>query len=116
LPTNADHKAKIAHNEDFVNEIDNPYFDWKVTGMFYVAVHYVDAYLDKNFGYSPENHGERMSAVSKVSSLKTVLDDYRELLNESRDARYDVVNFSPNDLTRIKGHLDRIKKTLQPLI
>ena len=116
MPNNAAHKSQIAHNEDFVKDTDNPYFDWKVTGMFYVAVHYVDAYLDKAIGYSPDTHAKRMTAIAKMAPLKNVLYDYRELLNESRSARYDVVQFTLSDVSRIQGHLDHIKQTLDPLI
>jgi hypothetical protein len=116
LPTNADHKAKAAHNEDFVKEIDNPFFDWKICGMFYVAVHYVDAYLAKVFSFHPSSHAVRTGAVQRDAKLKPIFDDYRELLNESRTARYEFIPFGLGDVARLQRHLDRVKSTLSPLI
>jgi hypothetical protein len=43
------HLNKAAYNEDFLAKIEDAFpgdfYDWKITVIFYVAVHYLDAYV-----------------------------------------------------------------------
>ena len=49
--------------------------------------------------------------------LKAVYINYRELLNESREARYEPAStFNQNDVTRVQRSLDTIKKAVLPHI
>ena len=49
MPNEADHFSKAAHNEEFVSHLlsdeQTPYLDWAVVGIFYAALHHVDAFL-----------------------------------------------------------------------
>ncbi len=110
----AEHREKAEHNEFFVKNVGNPFFDWQVSGTFYAALHYVDAYF-ATLNIHPHTHGERTSLVD--IRLTTIYVDYRELLNESRDARYEpTVAFTQNDVARIQRSLEAIKKVVLPLI
>lgn len=42
----SDYLAKARHNEEFLESIDkNRFCDWWVTASFYVALHYVNAFV-----------------------------------------------------------------------
>lgn len=115
MPDKAAHLAKAEHNEDFVKDIGNPYFDWQVVGLFYAAMHYIEAYLAKNNLHSPD-HTIRTSVVQKEQKLRGIYVDYRELLNESRSARYEAIVFGQSDVTRLQRTFSRIKSHILPLI
>ncbi len=115
MPTKEEHLAKAGHNEDFVKDIGNPYFGWQITGTFYAALHYIEAYLAKNNVHFTD-HTVRTSYVQKEAQLRNIYVDYRELLNESRSARYEAVPFAQADVTRIQRSFARIKALVQPLI
>ena len=116
MPSKSEHRAKAEHNERFVGTLAAPYFDWAVCGTFYTALHYVESYLaTKNI--HPQNHTVRLGIVQRDPKLKPVFRDYRELLNESRDARYEpAVTFTAADVTRLAVHLESIKQVVLPLI
>jgi len=116
LPDKAEHRIRAEHNEFLVKNIDNPFFDWKVTGSFYSALHYVDAYLATQ-NLHPPTHSIRLGLVRSDSKLKPVSRDYRDLLNESRTARYEAATiFSAGDATSAQRKLESIKKAVLPLI
>jgi hypothetical protein len=118
LPTKAEHSGKAAQNDFFVSTLGNPFWDWAVTSKFYAALHYVEAYLaTKHPSVHSRNHTVRDSNIQNDPVLKTLYVDYRELESECHDARYDAsLIFSQGDVQRLEQNLDRIRKTLQPLI
>ena len=106
MPSKADHPAQAEHNEYFVSQTDNPFFDWKVTGTFYTALQYVDAYLATQ-NIHPPTHAVRLGHVATQAKLKAIHRDYRDLLNESRTARYEPPNlFKQADATAAQSRLD----------
>ncbi len=115
MPTTPEHKAKAAANEAFASTLDAPSWDWAVSGLFYSALHYVEAYLATKNVHSG-SHPVRDSHIQKDTVLKTVYKSYRELKDESRTARYDVVQFSPVDVKRLTATLDQVKRVIFPLI
>jgi len=118
LPSKAEHSGKAAHNEFFVGTLGNPFWDWAVTGKFYTALHYVEAYLaTKKPTVHSHNHAIRDSNIQNDPLLRTLYVDYRELESECHDARYDpTLTFSQADVQRLEKNLDKIRKVLQPLI
>jgi uncharacterized protein (UPF0332 family) len=112
LPAKDAHRSRAEHDEFLVKNIDNPFFDWKVTGTFYSALHYVDAYLaTKNI--HPPTHSIRLGFVRTDPKLTTVFRDYRDLLNESRTARYEAeIAFDANDVVTAQRRLEAIKKAV----
>ena len=118
MSTTAEHKAKAEHNDFFVSTLQNPFWDWGVTGTFYAAVHYVEAYLAKhNPPIHSRNHNIRDNNVQGDPLLTTVYDDYRELKNECHDARYQAhITFTQADVLRLQANLDSIKNAIAPLI
>lgn len=89
-----------------------------MTGKFYAALHYVEAYLaTKNPPMHSRNHSVRDSNIHSDPVLRAIYVDYRELESECHDARYDAsLAFSQGDVQRLEGNLARIRQLLQPLI
>lgn len=117
MPTKDEHKAKAGHNENFVASIEDPYWDWAITGLFYAAVHYVMAFLAKK-SVHPVLHQVRNSHVHRDPILNPIYVDYRELQDNSEDARYmervPVTAFTKKDVDRLSKRLSRIKATIIP--
>lgn len=73
---------------------DGGYRDWFVTGLFYTAVHLIDARLADLFGNGghPRDHAERRDRLDhllRVSILPQVVhDSYNDLWDLSLKARY----------------------------
>ncbi len=101
MPSEAQHIAKAEHNERFfiaISEGFQPsygqYHDWVVTGMFYSALHYVDAYLARVWGIHPETHGNRIRSAHRISQLRPMLNYYTALSSGSIEARYRPTRFT----------------------
>jgi hypothetical protein len=112
VPTKEEHRAKAAHNEKFVASLGDPFWDWAVTGTFYTAVHYVMAYLATK-GVHPVLHQVRNSHIYRDPVLSQIYVDYRELQDNSEDARYmeriPVTAFSKGDVDKLTVKLEKIK-------
>lgn len=83
--------------------------------MFYTALHYVEAYLATKRIHSG-SHPIRDSNINRDSVLRAIYPDYRDLKDESRTARYDVVKFSEQDVKDMQKNLETIKKVIVPHI
>lgn len=83
--------------------------------MFYSALHYVDAYLATQ-GIHPPTHAVRLGYLETDLKLNPIRRDYRDLLNESRTARYEPPTmFDQADTIIAQRRLDRIKGAILPL-
>jgi hypothetical protein len=99
--------------------LNNPFWDWAVVGLFYSALHYVEGYFRaKKVPLPPKmDHGKRLTLVESIPDLIPISADYRELYNESRDARYDpFITFNQADVTRLRKNLDTVKATITPVL
>ena len=109
-------KAKA--NEGFAAALDvnNPVACcWAVTVLFYVAVHYVQAYfssLDRSYS----THTTRAAAIHKDSKIRVAYDNYRELENMSREARYECTNFDSGAVKYARECLDQVRKAVNPFL
>lgn len=92
--------------------MDEPFWDWAITGLFYAALHYIEIHLARQVPpIHPETHQIRDSHVHRL--LGRIYVDYRELEEQSRDARYDAAqNFTRNDFGRLQVNLQRIKAAI----
>jgi hypothetical protein len=109
LPTPEQHREKAEHDEFFIAHLGEPFWDWAITGLFYSALHYVEVHLARQTPpIHPETHRIRDSHVNRL--MGGIYVDYRELEEQSRDARYDAAQqFTQQDFVRLQGHLARIK-------
>ncbi len=88
MSSKQEHIKWAEHNEAFIDSLNldaTPYRDWVVTGMFYAAVHYVEAYLATRNKHS-RDHRARDSTVKRL--LPAISHNYRSLKDESINARY----------------------------
>lgn len=97
MPSAKDHKAKAAYNEEFFDHTKYDYPDWALTGLFYSALHLVDAFLATKH-ISVENHLTRFNYVNKVKELKPLYPEYRMLYDYSVNARYKMHSFSTENI------------------
>ena len=117
MPTEKQHLQQAAHNEKFFYDYDlvnSPYIDWSVVVLFYAALHYVEAFFAKQ---SPAihctRHPERDREVNRL--LSPLYADYRDLKNDSVEARYKMKKFSADDVIRhVVPSFDSIKNHLAP--
>lgn len=95
-----EHHKKAAYNEKFFSEIREKYPDWAVTGLFYSALHLIEAFLAKK-DIHPEDHKTRLSLVGKIRELKPIYSCYRALYDSSVNARYRMYKFSPDEANSV---------------
>jgi hypothetical protein len=118
LLTKAEHLEKAKHNEAFISSLDITSAtgaEWAVTAAFYAALHYVQAYF-VSVGCGYITHSNRSSALSRDPRLNGVYDEYRELENASRDARYDYMQFNATHVAEALESLRVVKKAVLALI
>lgn len=119
MPSKKDHLGKAQHDEQFVSSLNlstTPFVDWAVTGLFYAALHYVEAYMATQNRHSPD-HRARDSAIHRDSGISSIYDDYNELKNFSINARYYMIKFTEADVTQtLQPRLDAIKAHILPLL
>jgi hypothetical protein len=128
MPTRQEHIAKAVHNESFVQTLgltSTPFLDWVVTGMFYAAVHYVDAYLaiknihPKRHRAGPAQPGQQSDAGRSdyvFWHLKQIYQAYRYLDDQSREARYSPKQFASQDIQACSHSLTVVRQHLQQYI
>ena len=120
MPSKERHLAQAGKNEAFYQSFDLPstaFLDWAVTGLFYAALHYVDAFLatrGTSSGIDPDNHYQREFWLSREILLTSIYSNYQELKNRSEDARYRLLHFTPMSVAQLEAtHLGPIRHTIQ---
>ena len=115
MPLNPELVDRATHNERLIAEFDirsTDYLDWVVTVAFYVAVRYVDAYF---WPVHFTSHSERRRGIRNDSRTRPIWNSYRELESSSRDARYELAEFTvrevesliANRMKHVKSHMLR---------
>lgn len=95
MPQPTEHIAQAEKNERLYEVLIGTEFnDWAVTGLFYAALHYVDAYFVQQTSASPSNHRSRNHLVDSTRNLAQIKQDYAELYRLSLDVRYDLAVMS----------------------
>jgi len=113
--TTQQHIERAQDNEVFAGSIklSGPNdFAWRVTVTFYAAVHYVQAYLS-SYGKYPIVHSARDSAVQRDRHLKKIYQDYRDLKDKSRDARYECSVMDQRDADDMDECLASVKAIIK---
>ena len=89
MPKEDLHLRQATRNERFAEYLlaNTCYTGWAVVGIFYAALHYVDAFLAGKIGI-PEigEHKDRIPLVKK--HLRVIREEYETLYNFSRQVRY----------------------------
>ncbi len=111
------HLAKAVRNEEFYENVLELNSDWAVVGLFYSAVHYIEAYLAKRLSIHSDNHEDRKNYVNQFSNLKPIYKEYSELQNLSWGIRYSSLNPTRDKALEIKRDVyDPIKTHMEKLL
>jgi hypothetical protein len=99
--------------------LDNtPYLDWVVNGIFYSAVHYVDAYFATN-RFHPRDHLRRIVRITEDNNLGRLFYEncYRPIDQHSKAGRYNMRIFTSIEVRQdIIPLLSGVKQHLQQFI
>lgn len=118
MPDRIAHLKKAQHNEKFYQSFDiekTPYKDWVVVGIFYSALHFIDAYFSLQNKH-PFAHGMRDEWVKDDLRLSQIWPDYRELKEYRQKASYKIHDFSSREIKNdILPLLGSIKDFLQKI-
>ena len=108
MPDLASHLLQAQKNERFYQQLnlDNTEFhDWAVIGLFYSALHYVDAYLATQGLENISNHGVRLNEVSRAENpLFPIYPYYRHLYQWSRWVRYDLIPCDKAEVEQLRDN------------
>jgi len=116
MPSEGVHRHQAEHNRQFLDWLDldvTTYLDWAVTAMFYTAVHLVE-WLLATKGLHSDTHDNRHQAMGRVSELKPIYADYRELETQSRRSRYEGAQFSRDFVkSQLMPKLEKIESLIR---
>ncbi len=96
--------------------LPDDFLDWVIVGIFYCALHHVDAYLARKHNIHPTSHGSKRFKRTRnwyvAHYMKQISTDYATLYSLSRDVRYnEPFPISPCDVQRLMNdNLAAIKK------
>jgi len=85
------HIQQAKHNTNFFKKIENFFFyDWIITVIFYIALQYVDHFLDYFLKEHPNTHQDRDDLLKMNDKFfsKNFFISYKSLKNLSEMARY----------------------------
>ncbi len=87
------HLKIVENNYEALSHLAYPdpskYTDWCVTIVFYMALHYIHAYLAKKSNEHPDSHASLQPLIKNDPNIKPLYSKYRHLEDDSRKARYD---------------------------
>ena len=86
-----DNHSALAH---LVDPDPSKYTNWCVTIIFYMALHYIHAYLAKISNEHPDSHVALQPLIQNDLKLRPLYTKYRHLEDDSRKARYDGEKFT----------------------
>ena len=116
MHTPQEHLAQVVRNEEFANAIsglETRFTEWEVTALFYSALHYVNAFLATH-GYEAKNHYHRRNLIALYTNLSN---EYDNLFQHSLDARYELKQFTPEEVELLKADdFRRVKEEILALL
>jgi hypothetical protein len=115
MPSEQEHLTQARHNEAFVQSLGIQaiaYLDWAVTGIFYAALHYIEAFLATQSVHSPA-HRSRETLFRRFPQLNPIYSEYRTLKDDSEGARYRLEVFTAHEVQALlDNELATIKRQL----
>lgn len=92
MPSLQEHLKQAALNEAFAQSLRGGQFeDWRVTAIFYAALHYVEAYFatqDLPAGLHFSKHARREDNMADYDVFDPIYEDYKVLKTASERSRY----------------------------
>lgn len=129
MPNCVEHKEKLDENLSFltIECLRVSHKDWYITGVFYSAVHLIEAYLNAFNGKDSANHVERAKSIKADGFLKNIFPSYKTIYEQSLRARYENHRFTEDDVEciddcyreisdRINNKVDEFAKKQQKLL
>jgi hypothetical protein len=125
------HISQGKHNESLLNDLKTSfptkYNDWKITIVFYTALHYLKAFAKIKGKEIGTTHDEMIKNIDAsrhdcvLQVTKPVFETYKRLYRYSRDSRYDGINYSEEiyeadrlkDLAICEGEIVKFKNYLR---
>ena len=113
------------HNEAFLNSIEekcpDTFFDWKITIVFYIALHYLRAYANIKKVRIGASHKEllyhsnpnHIDAINPLS--KNAYRIYRDLFSAAHNSRYQGFLDKTHRMLLMEQEFIRCKKNLREL-
>lgn len=114
MPNTDSHLQQATRNESFVSHIEKatePFTDWALTGLFYSAVHYAEAFFALSNTHSL-SHPSRSSLIGHRFP-RSISIAYEKLRNAAYRARYMCVPFGPDDIIKGKKNLEIFKEHIK---
>ena len=123
--------AKAKHNEtfhcDLCENFDDKYFDWKITSLFYSAIHWIKVLANKekkDIGVTHKEVNQNIDPNNRNAELKLNQGAYHYYINlykHSKTARYDGIDtdletfelLKKNDWNECQQHFKGLKKYLK---
>jgi len=114
LPTKEQHLEQATRNEKLAAEVlvHTRYCDWTVTVLFYAAIHYIEAFLAVQRIHCFD-HAERSEKVRIIPQLRTIGKQYESLRTTSRQARYQALPITPDDVKRAEQNLATVRSQIK---
>ncbi len=91
--------SQAQHNQDFHDcvhsSFSDKFFDWKITALFYIAIHYLKALASQKGINIGDTHADIEKSVNpdkhdvKMRISRNAWRDYKSLYQYSRTARYE---------------------------
>lgn len=98
---------------DYLATLPECFTEWELTALFYSALHYVTAFLTTR-GYFPKDHRRRNLLIDELTSVG---EEYHNLYRISVNARYDLAEFTTQEVADIKsGDFRRVKEQMLALL
>lgn len=119
---------KVKHNElfhvDLCCNFQDKYFDWKITSLFYAAIHLIKVLATKDkkdIGFTHKEVNESIDPSNSEAKLKIArgaYTSYISLYKHSKTARYDGIEtdhatfeiLKKNDWNECVKHFENLKK------
>ncbi len=114
MPSKSEHLEQYRKNKELAcsdiicNEIYN---DWKVTILFYAALHKLDSHYADVF--HPSSHKNRKNFLGNTRKYNSIIDEYEHLEELSRNARYSCVKVKKKDIEEAEELLNYIEEFVE---
>jgi hypothetical protein len=109
-----DHVVQAERFEAFLRILPagHPYREWVVVVWFYIALHYVEAFLVIH-RRARRDHTTRRDEMRAHQETKAILTDYHQLEKASQEARYEGTPFTNLDLTALEPKYIAVRKAMR---
>ncbi|WP_080805352.1 hypothetical protein [Desulfamplus magnetovallimortis] len=98
MPDKEAHFEIIDKNYKALMHLSSPdpseHIEWSVIIIYYMALHYIQAYFDATCEEHYSNHMSLQNRMREVPQLRSIYGRYRQLEDDSRKARYDGETFN----------------------